>query len=321
MTSTEKDLRVFFLSILTKRLLNFVVFFLTYLIKYDIISTVVSVCYTNHPRMENVMETKRNIKYFTAPFMSVPTIVGWAIVLIGVIFMIIGQQLMLAGVLTGIVGLAVIIITSGGKSTDTDIEFQISQEIRDLQEQSEKHFEVYEKSFLKQIKPVNLRGYNFEAKKEPFYYKKGQDGMNRTNYFKGANLIFTSEKMFVYGKDFSLTDSEANEVFAEQFFFNELEKATVEEKVYTYKKKDADVNVKYYVFSVLKTDGTPALEMCVDYGADIDTYVEQISRAIVTRKKELEKRAAETEKRRAEFRAKVEAERAAIARGEMREDE
>ena len=268
------------------------------------------------------METKRNLKYFIAPPLSVPSIIGWAIVLVGAILLVTGiQKLTLAGVLIAIAGIAVVIISSGGKSTDTDIEFQINQQIRDLQEMSEKKFEVYEKSFLKMLKPVNLRGYDFECKDEPFYYKKGQDGMSRTNYFMGANLIFTSEKMFVFGRHFSLTDTAKDEFIANSFFFNELDKADLEEKVYTYKKRDKDVNVKYYVFRVYKADGTPALEMCVDYGADIDKYVEQITRAISTRKKELEKRAEETAKRRAEFRAKVEAEKAAIARGEMLADE
>ena len=267
------------------------------------------------------METKRNIKYFTAPLISVPTIVGWAIVVIGVILMIIGQGLTLAGVLIGIAGLAVIIVMSGGKSTDTDIEFQISQNIRDLQEQSEKKFEVYEKSFLKMLKPVNLRGYDFETKETPLYYKKGQDGMSRTNYFMGANLIFTSEKVFIYGRRFSLTDESVDSVIAISYYFNELDKAVLDEKVYTYQQKGKDVNVKYYVFKILKENGESALEMCVDYGADIDKYVEQISRAIVTRKKELAKRAEETAERRAAFRAQVEAEKAAIARGEMRDDE
>ena len=267
------------------------------------------------------METKRNLKYFIAPPMSVPSIVGWAVAAIGVIFMIIGQQLTLAGVLIAIAGLAVIVISSGGKSTDTDIEFQISERTKDLQEQSEKKFEVYEKSFLKMLKPINLRGYDFEAKEEPFYYKKGADGVSRTDYFTGTNLIFTNEKMFVYSRRFSLIDEAIDEVKAESFYFNELDKAELEEKVYTYQKKDKDVNVKYYVFRILKEDGTNALEMCVDYGADIDKHVDMISRAIVTRKKELAKRAEETAERRAAFRAQVEAERAAIARGEMRDDE
>lgn len=266
------------------------------------------------------METKRNIKYFTAPPMSVPTIVGWAIILIGAILLMVGSSLTLPGVITAIVGLTVVVVTSGGKSTDTDIEFQISGRTKNLQEESEKKFEVYEKNFLKILKPVNLRGYDFEAKETPFYFKKGADGVSRTNYFMGCNLIFTNEKMFVYGRRFSLIDEGVDEIIANSFYFTELDKAVIEEKIYTYKKKNTDVNVKYYVFSILKEDGGVAVSMCVDYGADIDKYVDQISRAITTRKKELSKRAEEAAERRAAFRAQIEAEKAAIARGEIIED-
>ena len=267
------------------------------------------------------METKRNVKYFIAPPVSIPAIVGWVIAAIGVIFMIIGKDLMFAGVIVAIAGLAVIVISSGGKSTDTDIEFQISERTKDLQEQSEKKFEVYEKSFLKMLKPVNLRGYDFEAKEEPFYYKKGADGVSRTNYFTGMNLIFTSEKMFAYGRRFSLIDESVDSIIANTFYFIELEKAELEEKTFTYKNKGRDVNIKYYVFRIVKEDGSNAVEMCVDYGADIDKYGDQISRVIVTRKKELAKRAEEAAERRAAFRAQVEAEKAAIERGEMLADE
>jgi len=262
------------------------------------------------------METKRNFKYFTAPPVSIPSLIGWAITLVGVIMLMI-RYLRMVGIIVTILGVAVVVFASGGMSNDTDLEYQISERIKNLQERSEKKFEVYEKSFLKMLKPINLRGYDFDAKEEPFYYKKGKDGVNRTNYFMGCNLIFTNEKMFVFGRRFSLIDESIDGDVAASYFFTELDRAEVVEKVYKYKKGDRDVEVKYYVFTIYKNDGTPALSMCVDYGADIDKYAEQISRAIVTRQKELAKRAEETAQRRAAFRAQVEAERAAIARGEM----
>ena len=258
------------------------------------------------------METKRNIKYFTAPPVSIPALIGWVIVVIGVICMTM-RWMRIAGIIMAIVGFAVVVFTSGGKSTDTDLEFQISERIKNLQERSEKKFEVYEKNFLKMLKPVNLRGYDFLAKEEPFYFKKGADGVNRTNYFAGCNLIFTSEKMFVFGRRFSLTDETIDADFMASYFFTELSKAELEERVYEAKKGDRTIEVKYYIFRILKADGTNALEMTVDYGADIDKYADMISRAIVTRQKELAKRAEESAKRRAEFRAKVEAEKAADA--------
>ena len=263
------------------------------------------------------METKRNLKYFTAPPITVPSLIGWIITSVGAILFVLPYVPYLYCILVLIVGSLIIAFTSGGKATDSDLEFQISERIKNLQERSEKKFEVYDKSFLKMLKPINLRGYDFIGKEQPLYFKKGKDGVNRTNYFKGANLIFTNENMFVFARRFSLTDESIDEVITGSYYFTELDRAEIEEKVYEYTVKDKTAQVKYYVFSIYQTDGTKALEMCVDYGADIDKYAEQITRAIATRKKELAKRAEETAQRRAEFRAKVEAEKEAIARGEI----
>ena len=269
------------------------------------------------------METKRNLKYFTAPPISVLAIIGWAVVAVGVVMLLLGiADIRFAAIITIIVGIAIAILGTGGKSNDTDIEFNIAERTKDLQELSEKKFEVFEKNFLKMLKPMNIRGYDFEAKEEPFYYKKGSDGVSRTNYFCGCNVIFTSEKIYVYRRRFSLIDEAIDETIAESFFFNDLKDATIEEKTFEYDKGRKPVTVKYYVFSINKMEGEPALRMCVDYGADIDTYTDQISRAIVTRKKELAKRAAESAERRAAFRAKLEADieadsEAAKASGEI----
>ena len=259
------------------------------------------------------METKRNQKYYTAPPISIIAIIGIAILAVGLFLALVfgNQGMRFPGIIITIVGLAVAVLGSGGKSNDTDIEFNVSERIKDLQELSEKKFEVYEKSFLKMLRPINLRGYDFEAKETPLYYKKGADGVDRTNYFTGCNLIFTSEKVYIYMRRFSLIDESIDETVTKSFFFTELDNATVEEKTFNYTKNDKPISVKYYVFKINKLDGEPALEMCVDYGADIDQYVDQISRAITTRKKELEKRAKETAERRAAFRAQIEAERAA----------
>lgn len=265
------------------------------------------------------METKRNLKYFTAPPISIVAIIGWVIAIIGAVMFLMDIS-PLYSIIVAIVGLGIVVFSSGGASNDTDLEYQINERIKNLQELSEKKNEVYERSFLKMLKPVNLRGYDFEAKEEPFYYKKGKDSVRRTNYFMGCNLIFTSEKVFIYARRFSLIDEAIDTVTNISYYFTDLDRAEIEEKVYEYQKGDRTIQVKYYVFRILKTDGTCALEMSVDYGADVDKFAEQISRCIVTRKKELAKRAEETAQRRAEFRAKVEAEKAAIARGELTDD-
>jgi len=259
------------------------------------------------------METKRNIKYFTAPLVNVLAIIGWAVLIIGVILAASSFMTRMPGLITAIVGFIIAVAASGGKSNDTDLDFQVAEKIKDLQEQSEKKFEVYEKSFLKMLKPINLKGYDFEAKEEPFYYRKGADGKHRTNYFAGCNLIFTNEKVFIYKRRFSLSDELIDDITPTNYFYYDLDKAEVEEKVYETTVGKHQVQVPFYVFKILKADGTEALRMCVEYGADTDKAVENITRAIAVRKVELEKRARESAERKAAFRARIEAEKAADA--------
>lgn len=259
------------------------------------------------------METKRNLKYFTAPPVNVLALIGWGIVVIGIILMSLFWSTRIPGLICIIVGFIVVAVTSGGKSEDSDLEYQAAERVKNLQERSEKKFEVYEKSFLKMLKPIDLKGYDFEAKEEPFYYRKGKDGKHRTNYYMGCNLIFTNEKLYIFGRRFSLIDDLIDAEVTGSYFYNELSKADLEEKTYEYKKGDKTIQVPFYVFKILKADGTEALQMCVEYGSDIDKAVENITRAITVRQKELEKRAEEAAERRAAFRAKLEAEKAADA--------
>ena len=271
------------------------------------------------------METKRNLKYFTAPPINVGTIIGLVLIALGAIYAIaFGRRSAFVGILVAIVGFAVMIFSSGGKSTDSDIDFQIAERVKNLQEMNEKKHEVYEKSFLKQRKPIDLKGYDFEPKESEFYYKKGADGVGRTNIYQAVNIIFTSEKVYLLGRRFSILDESIDEEIEGQYFYTELSKATVEEKEYHYKKGDYDMKAKYSVFQILKDNGEPILKMCVDTGADIDTYTDQVTRVIATRQKDLAKRAEETAVRRAEFRAKVaaekEAEAEAVAAGKSPEE-
>ena len=275
------------------------------------------------PNGECFMETKQNYKYFTAPPINIPLIIGLAILVIGIVLVSMFASTRIPGIITIIVGFVVVIVASGGKSNDTDIDYQVAERIKDLQERSEKKFEVYEKSFLKMLKPMNLRGYDFEATEKPLLYTRGRDGKHRTNYFMGCNLIFTSEKIYIFGRRFSLTDDLIDSDIPVSYFYNELVDAQLEEKVFKTTHNNRDVEVPFYVFKIMKKDGTEALRMCVDYGADTDKAVEDITRAIQVRQVELDKRAQEAAERRAAFREKIEAEKAAdaaaAANGELAE--
>lgn len=246
------------------------------------------------------METKRNLKYFIAPPISVITIIG-LVVTVAALIVAFATDYLIPGILGVIVGLFIVAGSSGGKANDTDIEYQARELTKNLGEANMKKFEVYEKNFLRMLKPVDLFGYDFEAKESEFYFKKGQDGTPRTNYFVGANIIFTGEKVYVYKKRLSLTDEENNHDEAISVKYNELDRAEIEEKTFKTPKGD----ITYYVFRIFMKDGSKLLEMCIDYGADSDKAVDNINRAIATRTVELEKKAEEKAKKLAEFRARV----------------
>ena len=247
------------------------------------------------------METKRNVKYFTAPPISIPTIIGLAIFGIFLIFTIINFHRMFS-IIGMIAGLFVLIFASGGKSNDTDIEYQARELTKDLQEYSMKKFDVYEKNFLKMLKPINLTGYDFEPSENDMMFKKGADGTPRTNYFAAYNLIFTGEKIYIYGKRISLTDENVNDIVTASYKYNELSKCEIDVKTYKSEKGD---EYTYYVFKIFGEDGDLVLNTCIDYGADSDKAVEDINRAIAVRRVEIEKRAEERAIKLREFREKV----------------
>ena len=47
--------------------------------------------------------------------------------------------------------------------------------------------------------------------------------MSRTNYFTAANLIFTNEKVFIFGRRFSMIDESIDAIFSSSYYFNELD--------------------------------------------------------------------------------------------------
>ncbi len=251
------------------------------------------------------METKRNFKFFTAPPISIVTIVGLVFTAVMAVLIFASSKTLPFGVIGVIIGLGVVAFSSGGKASDTDIEYQATEYTKDLEEQSMKKYEVYEKNFLKNMRPLNFRGYDFDDTRDGFYYKKGHDGTHRTSYFTAANMIFTSEKIYIYAKRISLIDEEKHEVITGSFKYTDLDRATLEEREYIAKGAKGDTKIPLHLFTLLKKDGEKAFEMFLDYGADTDLAVDNINRTIKVRTEELHKLAAEKAEKLAAFRAKV----------------
>ncbi len=218
------------------------------------------------------MEIKRNQKYFTSKGINVILIVGLVICLLGAILLFDGNTRPF-GLVILLVGSAVAVYGSGAKSGEADIDNQIHGIVKDIPEQAQIKHEVYERHFLKIINPVFLRGFDYSA--EDLLCKKGPDHKFRTQSYNAAQLYFTKEKIYIYGKHISLVDDAegANYEISQVIPYENVDCAFVEPAVI----KVGGREVKAFYFVLKLKDGSEALRISVEYGADVDKACDDIN--------------------------------------------
>lgn len=185
-----------------------------------------------------------------------------------------------------------LVFSSGGKANDTDVDYACHEATKDIEESAEKKFEVFERSFLKMIRPVELRGFQFPEDRDVLC-RKGADGRQRSNLFAASVMLFTKEKMHFYKRSVSLTEGGEPQNDTTIMYYTKLGKAFLEEGDYKYIRGNRQYNVHTYQFVVTDAEGNDVYRMFVDYGADTDKAVSEINHVFEVRKKALEERAAE----------------------------
>ena len=194
------------------------------------------------------MEIKRNQKYFTSKGINVILIVGLVICLLGAVLLFDGNTRPF-GLVILLVGSAVAVYGSGAKSGEADIDNQIHGIVKDIPEQAQIKHEVYERHFLKIINPVFLRGFDYSA--EDLLCKKGPDHKYRTQAYNAAQLYFTKEKIYIYGRHLSLVDDSegANYEISQVIPYENVESAFVEPAAV--KVAGREVKVFYFVLKFM----------------------------------------------------------------------
>ncbi len=222
------------------------------------------------------MESKRNLKYFTSKGINPILCVGAAIVLIGLILMVM-EKTRPFGLVIVLIGIGVAVFATGAKSGEADIDNHILGIIKDLPEQAQIRHEVYERSFLAIVKPVLLKGFDYRAK--DVYCKKGPDHKYRTSEFNAAQLYFTREKIYVYGKHINLINSEesANYEIVGSCAWEDMKGAHIEESEFTLA-DGRKLAVHSFVLETKK--GEKLVDFSVEYGADVDKAADDINHAI-----------------------------------------
>lgn len=246
------------------------------------------------------METKRNLKYFTTYGIHPGTIVGLVLAVVGAVLAYLflnsdAKIVALVGAILLVAGLVVLYIINGGKASPDDLDYQIYERVKYLDETAQKRHEVYESHFNKSIKPVTLKGYDYKEQ-ENLYFKKGSDNKNRTNVYNTAVLYFTKDRMYIYGKHFSLTDEMFDEEIVGKYKFVELDRAEIIDGESTFPAGKYVNRVKTHTFQIVKNGGEVVLSMTVDYGADMDKAVDDINRVIAVAKDEATAKAAAEQK-------------------------
>jgi len=229
------------------------------------------------------MDTKRNLRYFTAPVVSAYTVIGLIVAIIGFIgcklFMSEIQWLAFVLLVVGVVGIIIIVYGAGKKSKPVDIDFQINEKTKYLEETAQKRHEVYESHFNKIVRPVKLKGYDYLTK--DVLFKRGTDNRNRTTMYNTAILYFNKDTMFIYGKRFSLIDELIDEEICSSYKFTEIDHAEIVDSTFEFVRDGKyTYHTNVHSFRVVLNNGKDAIMMSVDYGADMDTACEQINHVI-----------------------------------------
>lgn len=256
------------------------------------------------------METKRNLKYFTTKGVNIVLLAGLAVCIIGFLMMLIipkgnGYNF---GFIVIMLGAAVAVFGSGAKSAEADIDNQIHGKIKDMPEQAQIKYEVYERNFLKILNPVFLRGFSYEG--DNVLCKKGPDHKYRTDSYNAAQLYFTQENVYVYGKHISLLDTseEANYEFGGVYPFTDIDKAYIEER----KIKIIGRELTIHSFGLKLKNGKDVFKFDVEYGADVDKAADDINHAAEKMTERAAERAADKAAKRAALR-EMDAKKAAAA--------
>ena len=225
------------------------------------------------------MESKRNYRYFAQKGLSVLSIIGIALLVLGVVALIVGIKDLFMLML--IAAVACLILSSSGKAKESDINYQVSEKIKDLEEDAMKKYEVYEKDFLKIVNSAKLHGYDYIT--EGVYFKHGVDGKNRTSMYNGIQIFYTDKKLYVHGRRFSLLDESVDSEFGGSWNYLDLSHAQYVEREMPLPKNR---KVTYQVFEIVGNDGENVVELSVSYGADVDKVIADINHVINLKKRD-----------------------------------
>ena len=104
---------------------------------------------------------------------------------------------------------------------------------------------------VKEIEPIIIDGYVYENSKFPLWYKKGEDGLWRTNVYKVVYLFFSQNEVHSYTCEYCTTQEQKSES-TDVYFYQDIVSASTESAVSTI----GNEQIQYESFKLTTSGGT-----------------------------------------------------------------
>lgn len=236
------------------------------------------------------MDFKPNSKYFIGANWPVPA--GIACVFVGVLplLMILFEArglywLMAPGVALIVVGLVLILVSSGGKTNEAGFDEQIKRATKSMQDDALRELKLEEKhvKVIPLYDPCSFGEYDFSGS-EALLVKRGSDGKFRSNYYSMTMLLFTQENLCVYNRRFGFTEDMMKNTLTVLPYIS-IDNVRVEEKEFKATIGKNKATVKYCNLDITAENGETIVCQAHHNDADIDSIAERVNALVAKKKK------------------------------------
>ena len=201
------------------------------------------------------MDYSKNKKYFssTGCLMIILYLIAWwfiAMICTAILVQIMGEQTgPLIGALVSIVAIVLIVIfVNKRKMTDAQYEAIVKEQLKAMEQRALDKLGI-DIDEVKEIAPIVIDGYNYD---NFTMYKKGKDGVWRTNMYKVIYLFFSQNEVHSYTCEFCTTEEQKKE-FTDVYFYQDIVSASTESSTATFKNGE---KVQYESFKLTTSGGT-----------------------------------------------------------------
>lgn len=193
------------------------------------------------------MDYKKNLKYFQPMNLKIAIIAC----IVGLILMAAGDGALVVGLIAIAVGVLLIVAQVKGRPTDADIDAAVASQLNDMKTRALRKLGVDEDE-VNEIAPITFDGYVYNKA----LVKQGKDGKYRSSKYQAVMFFFSSNEVYCFTYDFSITESGQKES-TDVYFYKDIVSVSTQTEGTEYsvgKGKSSQFDYEY--FKLTTTGGT-----------------------------------------------------------------